>query len=54
MSFSADEHLLLTADARSGDVSVVRTQGKLGPALFTILPAGAGPVAIAVKAMSRK
>ncbi len=52
MAFSADEHLLLTADARSGDVSVVRTQGKLGPALFTILPAGAAPSAIVVKAMA--
>ncbi len=54
MAFSADEHLLLAADARSGDVSVVRTQGKLGPALFTILPAGGGPAAIAVKAMAGK
>ena len=54
MAFSADEHLLLAADAGSGDVSVVRTQGKLGPALFTILPAGGGPSAIVVKAMTGK
>jgi len=51
LAFSADEHLLLAADAHSGDVSVIRTQGKLGPSLFTILPAGAGPSAIVVKAM---
>jgi YVTN family beta-propeller protein len=50
LAFSADEHLLLAADAHSGDVSVIRTLGKLGPSLFTILPAGAGPNAIVVKA----
>ncbi len=54
MAFSTDEHLLLAADARSGDVSVVRTQGKLGPALFTILPAGRSPSEIVVKAMGGK
>jgi YVTN family beta-propeller protein len=54
LAFSADEHLLLAADAHSGDVSVIRTQGKLGPALFTILPAGASPSAIVVKAMQAK
>ncbi len=54
LAFSADEHLLLVADARSGDVSVIRTQSKLGPALFTILPAGAQPNAIVVKAMQAK
>jgi hypothetical protein len=30
---------------------VIRTVSKLGPALFTILPAGGSPVAIVVKAM---
>jgi len=54
LAFSADEHLLLVADAHSGDVSVIRTQAKQGPALFTILPAGAGPSAIVVKAISVK
>lgn len=54
LAFSADEHLLLVADARSGDVSVIRTQSKLGPTLFTILPAGARPNAIVVKAMQAK
>lgn len=51
LAFSADEHLLLAADARSGDIAVIRTQGKQGAALFTILPAGSSPNAIAVKAI---
>ena len=49
IAFSADEHLLLVADARSGDVAVIRTQSKDGPALFTMLPAGKTPNAIATK-----
>lgn len=51
LAFSADQHLLLAADAHSGDVSIIRTAGKLGPSLFTILPAGASPNAIVVKAL---
>jgi YVTN family beta-propeller protein len=54
LAFSADEHLLLAADTHSGDVAVVRTQGKQGPALFTILPAGSSPNAIVVKAIRGK
>ncbi|MBB5056124.1 YVTN family beta-propeller protein [Granulicella aggregans] len=54
LAFSADEHLLLAADAHSGDVAVIRTLGKLGPNLFTILPAGASPNAIVVKAITAK
>jgi YVTN family beta-propeller protein len=54
LAFSADEHLLLAADAHSGDVSVIRTLGKLGPSLFTILPAGPSPNAIVVKAITTK
>jgi YVTN family beta-propeller protein len=54
LAFSADEHLLLAADAHSGDVTVIRTQGKDGPALFTILPAGSSPNAIVTKVVSRK
>ena len=50
LAFSADEHLLLAADARSGDVAVIRTQSKTGPDLFTMLPAGAAPNSIVVKA----
>jgi YVTN family beta-propeller protein len=49
LAFSADQHLLLAADARSGDVSVIRTQDRNGPTLFTILPSGGSPNAIAVK-----
>ncbi len=54
LAFSADQHLLLAADSRSGDVAVIRTQTKLGPALLTILPAGGSPVALAIKAMQTK
>ena len=53
LAFSADEqqHLLLAVDAKSGDVAVIRTQGKQGPTLFTMLAAGSGPNDIVVKAM---
>ena len=54
LAFSADEHLLLAADSHSGDVSILRTQDKTGPNLFTILPAGSSPNAIAVKAFRLK
>jgi sugar lactone lactonase YvrE len=54
LAFSADEHLLLAADSHSGDVSVVRTVDKDGPELFTLLPAGASPNDIVVKAMPGK
>ena len=47
LAFSADkeERLLLVADEKSGDVSLIRTTSRLGPALFTILPAGDSPTA---------
>jgi YVTN family beta-propeller protein len=55
LAFSSDGFLLLAADARSGDVSVVRTQSyasngavRIGT-LFTMLPAGKHPNSIAVK-----
>jgi YVTN family beta-propeller protein len=55
LAFSVDEHLLLAADAHSGDVSVIRTVDKNGDAtLFTILPSGGSPNAIVVKAMQGK
>jgi len=54
LAFSADEHLLLAADAHSGDVSVIRTADRNGPALFTILPAGGSPNDVVVKAMVAK
>ena len=54
LAFSEDEHLLLAADAHSGDVAVIRTGGNALPALFTLLPAGNSPNAIAVKAIRKK
>jgi len=54
LAFSADQHLLLAADAHSGDVTVIRTADKNGPSLFTIMPAGGSPNAIVVKAMQGK
>ena len=54
LAFSADEHLLLAADVHSGDVSLIRTQGAQGPALFTILPAGGSPTSIVTKVVSGK
>jgi DNA-binding beta-propeller fold protein YncE len=47
LAFSASGHLLFVVDARSGDVAVVRTASH---SLFTMLPAGRSPNAIAVKA----
>jgi YVTN family beta-propeller protein len=52
LAFSADEHLLLSADAHSGEVTVFRTAP--APGLFTILPAGGSPNDIVVKAMQAK
>jgi YVTN family beta-propeller protein len=49
MAFSTAGHLLFVVDTRSSDVAVVRTQSK-PPAMFTMLPAGKEPNAIAVKA----
>lgn len=46
MAFSTAGHLLFVVDSRSGDVAAVRT---LTRSLFTMLPAGRGPNAIAVK-----
>ena len=54
LAFSADEHLLLATDSHSGDVAVIRTQGKQGAALFTMLPAGSSPNAIVVKSNASK
>jgi DNA-binding beta-propeller fold protein YncE len=47
LAFSAAGHLLFVVDAGSGDVAVVRTASH---SLFTLLPAGRAPNAIAVKA----
>jgi YVTN family beta-propeller protein len=47
LAFSSAGHLLFVVDARSGDVAIVRTANRQ---MFTMLPAGRGPNAIAVKA----
>jgi len=56
LAFSAEGHLLLAADTRSGDISVVRVLSRTPSgttrtgSLFTMLPAGRQPNAIVVKA----
>ncbi len=50
MALSMEQPLLLVADAKSGDVAVIHTKGNNGPELFTMLPAGAKPNSIAIKA----
>jgi YVTN family beta-propeller protein len=47
LAFSSAGHLLFAVDARSGDVAVIRTSSR---SLFTLLPTGRQPNAIAVKA----
>lgn len=54
LAFSADEHLLLVANAGTGDVAMIRTLSKDGPALVTLLSAGAHPNDIAIKAFTVK
>ena len=49
LAFSAAGHLLFVADSRSGDVAVVRTKSN---SLFTLIPVGASPNAIADKAFT--
>jgi len=52
LALSAEGHILLAADAHSGDLSVIRTQGRLGAALFDVWPSGAEPRALVVKAFT--
>jgi len=47
MAFSSGGRLLFAVDARSSDVAVIRTST---PSLFTLLPTGRQPNAIAIKA----
>lgn len=47
MAFALEGHLLFVVDSRSGDVAAVRTSTH---SLFTMLPAGREPNAIAIKA----
>ena len=49
MAFSAAGNLLFVVDNRSSDVAVIRAGSQ---ALFTLLPTGRGPNAIAVKSFS--
>lgn len=49
LAFSSPGHLLFVVDARSSDIAVVRTHTPK-PSLFTLIPTGRGPNAIAVKA----
>jgi YVTN family beta-propeller protein len=49
LAFSSTGHLLFVVDTRSGDVAVVRTHTPK-PSLFTMLPTGRAPNAIAIKA----
>ena len=51
LAFSASGHLLFVVDTRSADVAVVRTASR---SLFTVIPTGRGPNAIAVKAFKLK
>jgi YVTN family beta-propeller protein len=60
LAFSADGFLILAVDAQSGDVSAIRAQSyasngsiRIG-SLFTMLPAGNRPSAIAIKAFRVK
>jgi YVTN family beta-propeller protein len=50
MAFSAAGNLLFVVDASSGDVAVVRTALIASHSIFTMLPAGRAPNAIAIKA----
>jgi len=51
LAFSANGKLLFVVDARSGDVAVVRTSDR---SLFTLLPSGRKPNAIAIKAFTMR
>lgn len=50
MAMSPQQPVLLVADSHGADVAVIRTRATRGPELFTMLPAGSHPVAIAIKA----
>jgi YVTN family beta-propeller protein len=51
LAFSNYGHLLFVVDAYSNDVAVIRTSSR---SLFTMLPTGRAPNAIAVKAFTRR
>lgn len=49
MALSPGQPVLLIADSGGSDVTVIRTRDTNGPALFTMLPVGTHPNAIAIK-----
>jgi DNA-binding beta-propeller fold protein YncE len=49
LAFSSAGHLLFAVDSRSGDVAAIRTSTR---SLFTLLPAGRSPNAIAIKSFN--
>ena len=50
MALSPGQPVLLVADSGGSDVAVIRTRDTNGPDLFTMLPVGTHPNAIAIKA----
>ncbi len=50
IAMSPGRPVLLVANAKSGDVAVIRTRDTNGPELLTMLPVGSEPNAIAIKA----
>ena len=59
LAFASNGYLILVVDSGSNDLAVVRTTSSSpvnnrppGPSLFTILPAGKNPTAIAVKSFT--
>jgi YVTN family beta-propeller protein len=54
MAMSVGQPVLLVVDSKSGDIAVIRTRANAGPELFTMLPAGLRPNAIAIKAYKAK
>jgi YVTN family beta-propeller protein len=49
-----DQHLLMVVDSGSGTVDIIRNQASVIPTLFTMLPVGAQPNDIVVKAFSSR
>lgn len=54
MAVSPGQPVMLVVDTRGADVAVIRTRASRGPELFTMLPAGPHPVAIAIKAFKAR
>ena len=54
IALSPGQPVLLVADSGGSDVAVIRTRDTNGPELFTMLPVGAHPNAIAIKAFKTR